>query len=105
MKEAHKRSKKPSSPLSKSGILIPPTPESTMPKLIQFLIIGLMLSCEEKPPEGADDDEEEERLEGSEPGDCTDGADNDMDGDFDCDDSGCAGGAERLLLKPIKKSL
>ena len=44
-----------------------------MPKLIHFLFIGLMFSCGEKPPE-------EERLEGSEPGDCTDGADNDMDG-------------------------
>ena len=29
--------------------------------------------------------------EGSQPGDCTDGADNDVDGDFDCNDSGCSG--------------
>ena len=28
--------------------------------------------------------------EGAEPGDCTDGADNDEDGLFDCDDDGCA---------------
>lgn len=33
----------------------------------------------------------EPRLEGSEPGDCDDDADNDMDGLFDCDDDGCAG--------------
>ena len=29
--------------------------------------------------------------EGTEPGDCTDRADNDGDGLFDCDDEGCAG--------------
>jgi len=28
--------------------------------------------------------------EGDDPGECTDGADNDFDGDFDCDDSDCA---------------
>ena len=31
------------------------------------------------------------RFEGTEPGDCSDDADNDADGLFDCDDSGCAG--------------
>ena len=30
------------------------------------------------------------RFEGTEPGDCSDDADNDADGLFDCDDSGCA---------------
>ncbi|MBN1336283.1 MAG: hypothetical protein JXB39_10005, partial [Deltaproteobacteria bacterium] len=30
-------------------------------------------------------------TEGTEPGDCSDGADNDGDGLFDCDDDGCAG--------------
>ena len=34
---------------------------------------------------------EEKRVEGTEPGDCTDGADNDADSAFDCDDDGCAG--------------
>ena len=29
-------------------------------------------------------------MEGTEPGDCTDGADNDADGAFDCDDHSCA---------------
>lgn len=33
----------------------------------------------------------EERIEGTEPGDCSDGADNDADGLFDCDDPNCAG--------------
>lgn len=31
------------------------------------------------------------RIEGTEPGDCSDGADNDADGAFDCDDSSCRG--------------
>ena len=30
------------------------------------------------------------RIEGQQAGDCTDRADNDADGAFDCDDSGCA---------------
>lgn len=33
----------------------------------------------------------DERSEGTVPGDCIDGADNDGDGDFDCRDLGCAG--------------
>jgi hypothetical protein len=32
-----------------------------------------------------------ERIEGTETGDCEDGADNDADGVFDCDDDGCSG--------------
>ena len=43
-----------------------------------------LLSCAEK----------DERLEGQEPGDCSDLADNDMDGDFDCDDDGCVNSPE-----------
>ena len=35
-----------------------------------------------------------ERIEGSEVGDCTDGADNDMDGFFDCSDSSCKGSSD-----------
>ena len=34
---------------------------------------------------------DEGQPEGTQAGDCTDGADNDGDGFFDCDDSGCAG--------------
>ncbi|MBK9645722.1 MAG: hypothetical protein IPO67_11320 [Deltaproteobacteria bacterium] len=33
-------------------------------------------------------------VEGQTPGDCSDGADNDVDGLFDCEDSGCKGAAE-----------
>jgi hypothetical protein len=35
--------------------------------------------------------DQEERIEGTQPGDCTDGADNDADGKFDCNDDGCSG--------------
>lgn len=38
-----------------------------------------------------------ERVEGSEAGDCSDGADNDMDGAFDCDDDGCEGSPDCAL--------
>lgn len=34
---------------------------------------------------------DEEATEGQNPGECSDGADNDGDGDFDCDDADCAG--------------
>ena len=42
-------------------------------------ILPLLLACADP------------RREGVEVGDCTDHADNDMDGAFDCDDDGCAG--------------
>lgn len=35
--------------------------------------------------------ESDARSEGTQPGDCDDAADNDGDGAFDCDDSGCSG--------------
>ena len=37
------------------------------------------------------DDEEEEEIEGDDAGECSDEADNDQDGLFDCDDDGCHG--------------
>ena len=40
---------------------------------------------------GDDDDTTEEEIEGDEAGECSDGADNDQDGLFDCDDAGCEG--------------
>ena len=47
---------------------------------IQLLILsGCLLACEDKAEEG------------TQAGDCTDGADNDGDGDFDCNDAGCEG--------------
>ena len=39
----------------------------------------------------ADDDDSVDHFEGDEPGECSDGADNDQDGLFDCDDPNCAG--------------
>ena len=47
-----------------------------------LLAIGLLLAC---------GDDDGGRSEGTEVGDCTDRADNDGDGLFDCDDPGCAG--------------
>jgi len=45
---------------------------------------------------GCDDkgDEEQGRVEGQIAGDCVDGADNDLDGFFDCDDAGCSGSSD-----------
>jgi hypothetical protein len=40
-----------------------------------------------------DGDGDVDEHEGDEPGECTDAADNDRDGLFDCDDPGCAGSA------------
>ena len=38
-----------------------------------------------------DDDDSQDNFEGDQPGECADGADNDQDGLFDCDDPNCAG--------------
>ena len=51
-----------------------------MSKWLIVLSAGLLVSCQEK-----------ERVEGTDVGDCTDNADNDGDGAFDCDDEGCVG--------------
>ena len=57
-----------------------------------MLAIPLAVGCGD---DGGDDKPSDaESFEGSEPGDCTDLADNDMDGLFDCDDDGCAGSPE-----------
>ena len=40
---------------------------------------------------GDDDDSAAQQIEGDDPGECEDGADNDADGLFDCDDPDCAG--------------
>ena len=81
--------------------------------LVPFLMIPLALGCGDKSDETADpaggdcgegfgladdgkcypvdDTPSDDRLEGSEAGDCSDEADNDMDGLFDCEDDGCEG--------------
>ena len=45
---------------------------------------ALLLACGEK-------FDNPESYEGDEAGECSDGADNDLDGLFDCNDDGCAG--------------
>ena len=54
--------------------------------LISLLMIPLAVGCGD-----SEKLEEDERIEGSEGGDCSDGADNDLDGIFDCDEAECAG--------------
>ena len=56
----------------------------------------LLCACTDKSTEADDDDDGTtgRAPEGSEPGDCSDGADNDIDGDFDCDDDACADAPE-----------
>jgi hypothetical protein len=49
------------------------------------LLLGLVLALGAAPAFAQDD------YEGDAPGECTDRADNDRDGKFDCDDEGCAG--------------
>ena len=51
--------------------------------------------------------QEQIRIEGTNPGDCADGADNDADGKFDCKDEGCAGAPDCEQAKnssPTKES-
>jgi len=69
--------------------------------LTHVLVLNILLcACESSeenlplptPPSPSDDcGDEYLRIEGMEIGDCTDGTDNDGDGYFDCDDSGCFG--------------
>jgi hypothetical protein len=53
-----------------------------------FLSLLLLPACPER--ERADDDTGGGDYEGDEPGECDDGADNDQDGWYDCDDQDCA---------------
>jgi hypothetical protein len=39
-------------------------------------------------------------YEGDDPGECTDGADNNRDGLFDCDDEGCLGSPDCVGAEP-----
>ncbi len=64
----------------------------------RFLYVSMMLlaggaltayGCDAN--RGDDDDFSSSSIEGDEPGECNDGADNDADGLFDCDDDNCAG--------------
>ena len=65
-------------------------------KHLLFLSFLINISCLDALKSSPDDEEDEEdeeddeRREGTRQGDCTDGEDNDDDGDIDCDDSGCS---------------
>ncbi len=72
------------------------------PRLPLFIAAGCCLAtpfllpgCEAAPP-----DLPAPLYEGDEAGECSDGADNDQDGDFDCDDAGCAGSPDCLSGDP-----
>ncbi len=57
--------------------------------LVLWGLVAFALGC---PPDTAgDDDTDEEGYEAGVPGGCDDGADNDIDGLFDCDDPDCFG--------------
>ena len=55
-----------------------------MPPLRSLLVLALLLGCPA-------DDDDDAPGEGRNAGECSDGADNDGDGLFDCDDPDCAG--------------
>ena len=55
-------------------------------KMWMSAVLLTILGCGSAKEGGAAD----VRVEGTEPGDCTDRADNDGDSLFDCDDDGCA---------------
>jgi len=55
-----------------------------------FLGFSTFLAC------GEEEKETRTEPEGANPGECTDGADNDFDGDYDCNDSDCAGSPDCL---------
>ncbi len=59
-------------------------------------VLTLCIACSADDTEMATSD----RVEGQLPGDCTDRADNDLDGEFDCDDSGCMGSPDCQSLTP-----
>ena len=54
------------------------------------LAVGCGDTSDDEQPNASDD----VRVEGTEPGDCSDEADNDLDGLFDCADDGCADAEE-----------
>ena len=58
--------------------------------LLQFGCLDQLLKTAEDDEEKEEKEENNERREGEQVGDCTDGLDNDEDGDIDCDDSGCS---------------
>ena len=56
-----------------------------------MMLIALVLACGTEEKDTSDVSNELEEYEGDAAGECSDGADNDRDGKFDCDDEGCEG--------------
>lgn len=56
--------------------------------LLAVPALFLLAAC---PGDRGDFVEGENAYEGDDPGECSDGADNDQDGQFDCDDEDCEG--------------
>lgn len=55
--------------------------------LVGWVFLGLNIACRSDKEEN----KEREEPEGAYGGECSDGADNDYDGDYDCNDSDCSG--------------
>lgn len=62
-----------------------------MSRIVQSIAIVSMLVACSGANDGVSDSGVAPKPEGETAGDCADGADNDGDGSFDCDDDGCAG--------------
>jgi hypothetical protein len=63
-----------------------------MYKILTAIVLFVSFGCSDKD------------IEGDEPGECTDKADNDADGKFDCDDSDCKGSPDCKEAKSRKSS-
>ncbi len=61
-----------------------------LPSFALPLVLGFV-ACAETEDVKSNNDKDDIPAEGSAPGACADGADNDQDGDFDCNDANCAG--------------
>lgn len=74
-----------------------------MKKWTSLLILALFLGlttvvsgcpADDDDDSATDDDDATPNFEGDEPGECDDGADNDQDGAFDCEDEDCWGSTD-----------
>jgi len=64
-----------------------------MIRSVLLCVVVSLLAC-------SSDKADEDPREGMNPGECSDGADNDGDGDYDCQDPDCR---ERSPLRPQRK--
>ena len=56
-----------------------------------FLSLAFVFGCNTQDPGSSEGGVTSNMIEGDDPGECSDGADNDADGYFDCQDNGCWG--------------